>query len=188
MLPYFHFRSNEKNLFHREKQGGHPQVRKVDAKLNFGIRGLKERDGMWGQGRRARGQRVWLEEPGSLLGAARVGVKGRIAQAGCHRQKLDPAGRGRAPQPRDADKGRHTDAGTTTASGQRDADSTEKRQLGRRGAAAGGGGTLPSQHRAHSVALVGTLRLPGRAAAQVGPSAGSGVCDGLAPAAHPPLR
>lgn len=46
MLPYFHFRSNEekkktknKKLFHGEKQGGHPQVRKVDAKLNFGIRG-----------------------------------------------------------------------------------------------------------------------------------------------------
>lgn len=78
----------------------------MDAKLNFGIRRLKERDGMWGQGRRARGQRVWLEEPGSLRGAARVGVKDRIAQAGCHRQKVDPTGKGRAPQPRDADKGR----------------------------------------------------------------------------------
>lgn len=49
------------------------------------------------QGRRARGQRVWLEEPGSLRGAARVGLKGTIAQAGCHRQEVDPAGRGRAP-------------------------------------------------------------------------------------------
>ncbi|XP_076798088.1 uncharacterized protein LOC143443862 isoform X2 [Arvicanthis niloticus] len=143
---------------------------------------------MWGQGRRARGQPVWLEEPGSLRGAARAGVKGRIAQAGCHRQEVDRAVRGRATQPGDVDEGQHRDAGTTTAPRQPGADSTKERQLGRRGAAAGGGGTLPSQHRAHSVALVGTRWLPGRAAAQVGPSAESGVCDGLAPAAHPPLR
>lgn len=64
---------------------------------------------MWGQGRRARGQRVWLEEPGSLRGAARVGVKGRITQAGCHRQKLDPAGREGPRSP-----GTRTRAGTRT--------------------------------------------------------------------------
>lgn len=65
---------------------------------------------------------MWLEEPGSLGGAASVGLKGRIAQAGCHHQEVDPSQPGREGPPQaggDTDKGQHRDAGTTTASGQR---------------------------------------------------------------------
>lgn len=62
-----------KTVPQREARGANRRSGRWMPKLNFGIRGLKERDGMWGQGRRARGRRVWLEEPGSLRGAASVG-------------------------------------------------------------------------------------------------------------------
>lgn len=143
---------------------------------------------MWGQGRRARGQRVWLEEPGSLRGAANVGLR----PAATARRLTRPSREGKGPASRGHRQGPAPGRGDHDRLGAGGADSRKERQLGRRGAAAGGGGTLPSQHRAHSVALVGTRRLPARPAGprlRSGPAPGAAsVTGGLAPAAHPPLR
>lgn len=169
LLPYFHFGTQEKNC----SEG----VKKVNARPTE----------LWDRG----------TDCGNVTGCGGQGG-GREAGESRRRQaeRLGPAATGRMlPQPGEAERVRQPgDADRAEAGlGHRDAaGDTAAARLG--AAAAGGGGTLPSQHRAHSGALVGAGGRPvgpgragfGGAAERVGPS-GGGV-GAVRPPARPPLR